>query len=365
MPVKTMLAAENAEAHAQFSVERYSDYVRFNAIKPALVDAYTSVLRSKAFEEITGLDATLTELRKKLPGMKFGKEDTGLLDAALEKSLEAYAEEDREEVMQGLLECFFVVTRNTTNEGVLEDFEEEAKAIKEAAPFVEKDAKLRDMVTKLAWAMSYDSIIILQTTKASGRTLKDYANLAEIVHDVQMPLTSLANAYKPEDAADQLLAWIEYGLHGEEKESFSVKSFLEDDSALERWPYKISGEDFQVSCGVRGLERALVNLLRNAAQETTPDGSKTEVELVMDKENKRLLVKDNGGGLAPQVEESIRQLFDGGIDAPINSTKSHGMGIGLISVAHRLKENNVKISFETKQGEGTTFILDFSECSEA
>lgn len=60
---------------------------------------------------------------------------------------------------------------------------------------------------------------------------------------------------------------------------------------------------------------------------------------------------DNGSGMLPGVTE---QVFE-----PFFTTKTSGAGLGLSIVYRTLKENDAEIFIESKEGEGTTFIIFF------
>ncbi|MBF0360729.1 MAG: PAS domain-containing protein [Oligoflexia bacterium] len=104
------------------------------------------------------------------------------------------------------------------------------------------------------------------------------------------------------------------------------------------------------------FKRCLMNLLNNAkdALETNPQERKKLilVETKNDKENNLVVkIKDNGTGIAEDIQNKI---FD-----PFFTTKPPGKGTGLgLGLVHSaLKEIGGKITFETKEGEGSSFYL--------
>jgi len=103
----------------------------------------------------------------------------------------------------------------------------------------------------------------------------------------------------------------------------------------------------------QGIHHALLNIVSNAfdAVEDRPDprvGVKTELEA--DGAWVRILVVDNGGGIAP---EKIKDIFK-----PFVSTKgSKGTGLGLPVSRKILREHGGDILVESLPGKGSRFIL--------
>lgn len=96
------------------------------------------------------------------------------------------------------------------------------------------------------------------------------------------------------------------------------------------------------------LRRSLINLLKNA-QEAMPDGGTITLQTEVNAPNVEIYVKDTGAGIP---EESREHIF-----VPNFSTKSSGTGLGLAITKKIIQEHNGEISFTTKVGEGTTFII--------
>jgi two-component system sensor histidine kinase PilS (NtrC family) len=94
------------------------------------------------------------------------------------------------------------------------------------------------------------------------------------------------------------------------------------------------------------LSQVLWNLLLNAAEAIQGEGA-VEIHMVPTKNTEVVIVvKDNGCGIPPDIEQSI---FD-----PFFTTKSEGTGLGL-SIVHRILEAyNSRLDIQTKPGVGTT-----------
>ncbi|MBE3116019.1 HAMP domain-containing histidine kinase, partial [Candidatus Bathyarchaeota archaeon] len=63
-----------------------------------------------------------------------------------------------------------------------------------------------------------------------------------------------------------------------------------------------------------------------------------------------IAVGDTGGGIPDEVKDKIFK--------PLFTTKSKGQGFGLAVVKKLVEALNGNVSFETKLGQGTTFILE-------
>lgn len=95
--------------------------------------------------------------------------------------------------------------------------------------------------------------------------------------------------------------------------------------------------------------RVIANLSLNAFQ-AMPDGGVLSVHLFV-KENKVTLVfSDTGIGIEP---ENLSKVFN-----PYYTTKSEGMGLGLVICKQIVEAHNGSISVESEPGVGTRFIIE-------
>ena len=103
------------------------------------------------------------------------------------------------------------------------------------------------------------------------------------------------------------------------------------------------------------LRRALVNIIKNAAQaiQNQADGA-ILVKLETQEQKLRITIMDNGSGI-PEADRD--RLFE-----PNFTTKSGGMGLGLAITKSILENCNGEISFQSEPG-NTTFYLDFQVIS--
>jgi PAS domain S-box-containing protein len=96
------------------------------------------------------------------------------------------------------------------------------------------------------------------------------------------------------------------------------------------------------------LQQALVNLVKNAMQAMSRDGTLT-VQTGESPEAVWVSVADTGGGI-PQ--EQINRIFE-----PFYTTKKKGTGLGLMIVQRIVRAHNGRIELDSQVGRGTTFRL--------
>jgi hypothetical protein len=99
------------------------------------------------------------------------------------------------------------------------------------------------------------------------------------------------------------------------------------------------------------LQQVFLNLLTNARDALRGGGEITiETSLASDG-GVRLIVRDTGGGIAPDV---LPRIFD-----PFYTTKSEGSGLGLSISYGIVRDHQGTIDVQSAPGQGTTFVLTF------
>jgi two-component system NtrC family sensor kinase len=98
------------------------------------------------------------------------------------------------------------------------------------------------------------------------------------------------------------------------------------------------------------LQQVCTNLILNAIQ-AMPDGGKLSLRTETSDGQVRIELQDTGCGISP---ENMRKLF-----TPFFTTKGKGKGVGLgLAVAYGIiQRHQGKIEVQSKEGEGTTFII--------
>ncbi len=98
------------------------------------------------------------------------------------------------------------------------------------------------------------------------------------------------------------------------------------------------------------LVRVFNNIIKNAIQSIpSQDDGRVEISLSVDDYYCKISIRDNGEGIPDEVKDKIF--------VPNFTTKSSGSGLGLAMVKQIIDAHHGDISFNTKQGEGTEFIV--------
>ncbi|MBC7502963.1 MAG: histidine kinase [Herminiimonas sp.] len=105
-----------------------------------------------------------------------------------------------------------------------------------------------------------------------------------------------------------------------------------------------------VNCLVSQVNQVLMNLLVNAAQAITSNGTIT-ITTSCDEKEVRIAIADTGSGILP---EHLPFIFD-----PFYTTKPVGFGTGLgLSISYKIvKNHNGRIDVQSAPGSGTTFTV--------
>ena len=152
--------------------------------------------------------------------------------------------------------------------------------------------------------------------------------------------------------------------------------------------FTMEGNDIELDRSVlEQLGEPLVHLLRNAADhgissdtEMKQQGKQGTITLTTQREKNTVIItiKDNGKGMdmehvrktaiakgiitptTPLTEEETLQLiFNNGFSTSDKVTDVSGRGVGLDVVKNKIESLQGTIQIKTKQGEGTSFILEF------
>lgn len=103
------------------------------------------------------------------------------------------------------------------------------------------------------------------------------------------------------------------------------------------------------------FETIIRNLISNAVKFTNPDGMVTVFSQFDDHEI-RILVQDNGIGISPDEKEKLFRI-DSKLQSRKGTADETGSGLGLILCSEFAMQLGGAISFESEEGNGTTFIL--------
>ncbi len=108
--------------------------------------------------------------------------------------------------------------------------------------------------------------------------------------------------------------------------------------------------ELHVQADAEQLNRVFINIIKNGIQ-SIPEDKEGLINIVLySKENTAIIeIRDNGKGISDEVKQKMFM--------PNFTTKTSGMGLGLAIVQNILEQINGEITFKTRVGHGTTFII--------
>ena len=110
----------------------------------------------------------------------------------------------------------------------------------------------------------------------------------------------------------------------------------------------------QVSVDREKMELVIQNLLENAVK-YTPEGGKINISISGDDKNIIFKIKDTGVGIPDDQHDRIFTKFFRGDN--VIRMETEGSGLGLYTTRNIVDAHKGKIWFDSKEGEGTTFIF--------
>jgi signal transduction histidine kinase len=115
------------------------------------------------------------------------------------------------------------------------------------------------------------------------------------------------------------------------------------------WMWDVQQQVQPVQMDQYQMERAFVNILKNAIEAIGQNGTLT-IRLGLEDETPFVIIEDTGAGLTPEVQA--------GLFTPFFSTKPDGHGLGLILVQEILNRHGFDFSLE-RVGDVTRFRINF------
>jgi signal transduction histidine kinase len=111
---------------------------------------------------------------------------------------------------------------------------------------------------------------------------------------------------------------------------------------------KVEAEARKVVADSIFINRMMYNLVNNAVQ-AMPKGGKLTIHAYKEAKDVVITVKDTGVGIPEKVKS---KLF-----TPMFTTKAKGQGFGLAVIKRMAEALGGTVSFESQEGEGTTFTI--------
>jgi len=322
---------------------------------------------------VTDLEANVTMCTEQSWKMYGGSSEDDLIGR---RAIELIAEKDRQKALENMKETFEKgLVRNVeltllTKEGREYPAELSTSVVRDASEkpvgfvAVTKDiSERRRMQQQLLKAERFAAI---------GEVA------AMVGHDLRNPLTGIAGAAyylksklgaNPNKKSKEMLELIENDIRYSDKiitdlldysreirlelGDSTPKEMLRKALVLSKVPDNVYLQDRtssrpRVRVDVEALERAFVNIIKNAIDAMPQGGTLTISSKLLDG-NLEIVFSDTGTGMSDDVSSKIW--------TPFFTTKAKGMGLGL-SICRRIVEaHNGRISMKSTEGKGTTFTV--------
>lgn len=97
------------------------------------------------------------------------------------------------------------------------------------------------------------------------------------------------------------------------------------------------------------LKQVFLNLLKNAI-ESISDNGKIHINVIKNRDDVRISVRDNGTGIPRRLIDSIGKSFI--------TNKPEGTGLGLMVTYNIIESHNGRIWIDSKEGKGTVFTIE-------
>lgn len=205
---------------------------------------------------------------------------------------------------------------------------------------------------------------------------------ATISHEILNPLATIRNAFyvvknsyevNDSEKIEQALELAERNIRRsisivEELNSYArVKQLSVSKASLDHWlkgvlDEQIIPDDIEIKIDLSSeiqamfdqekLRQVLVNIINNsidALQESPSEERQLEISTSSQVDTYEIRISDNGVGMS---EETKGKLFE-----PLYSTKSFGVGLGMIIVKNIIEQHDGTIDVDSRENEGTSIVL--------
>lgn len=116
---------------------------------------------------------------------------------------------------------------------------------------------------------------------------------------------------------------------------------------------KSTGQNFEAYADMEMIKAVLRNLLSNAIKYSMPNDQIT-IELIENRSNVKVMVKDQGVGISPDQVNELRKS-DNLLPSKPGTQNEIGSGLGLLLVKDFVRKNHGVFDFESQEDKGSTF----------
>jgi len=188
-----------------------------------------------------------------------------------------------------------------------------------------------------------EALLVLEQIDVLAAVAGEFSSFAQVQVGEKQPFDLRQNLFSVLGLYEQQMAIsFKDDLAGQPNMPYSETLLNE----VQDWPACMSfGDALQV-------QRVFQNLLKNALQ-SVPEDRNPEIQIRLYRVDSYFAIdfSDNGNGISLENRDRIFQ--------PNFTTKSSGMGLGLAIVKKIIEQNEGNIGFETTEGVGTRFYVQF------
>lgn len=130
--------------------------------------------------------------------------------------------------------------------------------------------------------------------------------------------------------------------------------FLKDSYPGIQWNLELNPTIGKIQADSCKLQQALLNLIKNSIEAMDGHGA-IKIQSNAETQNITIKITDCGGGIAPELEPKIFDLF--------MTSKKHGTGLGLAITRHIIHLHHGKLEFANSPGIGCTFSISLPKQS--
>ncbi|MCC6411701.1 MAG: PAS domain-containing sensor histidine kinase [Saprospiraceae bacterium] len=253
------------------------------------------------------------------------------------------------------------------NEGLEEKIRDRTKALEktknELAEALEAERELGELKSRFVSMASHEFRTPLSTVLSSAALVhtyadrKDYENIQKHATKIKTAVNNL-NTILTEFLS---LGKLEEGKTAPEAQQMNLKQTVEDVASElkplfkpgQTFHYEHRGEEI-VMLDPGLMKHSLINLFSNAIK-YSPENKPIMVETAVKNEHVSIRIHDSGMGI-PEADQ--KHLFSRFFRAT-NAGNIQGTGLGLYIVKRYVELMNGEIAFESHEGKGTTFWLNF------
>jgi signal transduction histidine kinase len=230
---------------------------------------------------------------------------------------------------------------------------------------LESKLKMREELYKIAKEVSHDiaspvmSLKIIEEMYKGKLKEQDERMLKTAIRSIEDMAGKMLSKYRINKNVE--MGMIEEVKEKEEKVNIHVYESMND--IVENMRYRSKGDGVVIKIErekgkvyIKGdktdFRRMMINVIKNGIEAIDgKEGKEGEIEVRY--EEVEIKVKDNGKGMSKDMAEKIERGEE------VGTTKKEGHGIGMGQVMGVVREMKGKIKVESREGEGTEFILTF------